>query len=82
MSWAVYLGLILLLTLAFAFVYALAYSVVLGIRDNYLRYYQKAELQWTGPRQSLMRKVPLAWLIGFALISAWIVVEYVTSSCA
>ncbi len=76
MTWAVYLGLILLLTLAFAGFYALVYSIVLGIRDNYRRYYQKAELQWTGPGRSSRRKVRVVWLIGSALVSAWIVVEY------
>ncbi len=78
MSWTFYLGLIVFLTVVFTVFSAVAYSVILGVRDNYLRYYQKAELQWTAPGRT--RKRPIAnlwWLIGMAVVTAWVVVEFV-----
>ncbi len=51
MSWAAYLGLIVFFTLVFTVFYSVAYSVLLGIQDNYRRYYQKAELQWRQLRE-------------------------------
>ena len=78
MSWAFYLGLIAFFTIVFAVFYAVAYSVILGIRDNYRRYYQKAELQWTAPSgQSTLAASRLRWLVPFALVTAWIVVHFV-----
>ena len=77
MSWVGHLGLILVVTIGFMALYALLYSLLLGFRDNYLRHYQKADLQWTGPRgRAFRKKVPLAWLFLFSLLTAWIVVEY------
>ncbi|MEE8350111.1 MAG: hypothetical protein V3R94_11095, partial [Acidobacteriota bacterium] len=65
------------LTVVFTVFLMVAYSVGLGIRDNYHRYYQKAELQWTEPGpQSAPR--PHYWggiVIAFA--TAWLVVEFV-----
>ena len=59
----------------FAAFYAVAYSVVLGIRDNYLRYYQKAELQWTGPSRESRAGIGFSWLLVVSFATAWVVVE-------
>lgn len=62
--------------LLFAVFYAVAVSVVLGLRDNYRRYAQKAELQWTGPGRRSRPVVPgWRWVLGLALVSTLIVVE-------
>jgi len=52
MSWTLYLVLTLFLTVVFTVFSVVTRGVILGIRDNYLRYYQKAELQWTGPSRT------------------------------
>lgn len=68
------LFLVVFLTVVFAVAYAVVFSIVFGIRDNYLRYYQKAELQWTGPRGKLPRKtIRLLWLLLVAFITALVV---------
>lgn len=78
MSWAFYLGAVVFFTLVFAVFYSVAYSVSLGIRDNYRRYYQKADLQWTGPRGA---KAPLrmraAWLLLLSFLTSWTVVHFI-----
>lgn len=76
MSWLLQAGWVVVLTIAFMIFYSLVYSVILGIRDNYFRYYQKAELQWTGPgRRSVLGRVRLAWLFVCSLGSALIVLQ-------
>lgn len=76
MSWVAYLGFIVVFTLGFMILYGLVYSLVSGFRDNYFRHYQKAELQWTGPRARVFpKKIGLAWLVLSSLVTAWIVVE-------
>ncbi|MDA2933022.1 hypothetical protein MYX82_01625 [Acidobacteria bacterium AH-259-D05] len=77
MSWTFYLGLVVFFTFVFAVFSAVAYSVILGIRDNYLRYYQKAELQWTEPGGKRTPRINLWWLIAIAFATAWLVVEFV-----
>ncbi len=78
MSWTFYLGLIVFLTVVFSVFSAVAFSVILGVRDNYLRYYQKADLQWTAPGPTGKRPIlHLKWLIGMAVVTAWVVVEFV-----
>ncbi len=72
---------ILLFFLAFVFLvfYAVTYATIMGIRDNYYRYAQKASLQWTGPGRKLRR--PGLWtglgLLLAALLSSWIAVDWV-----
>ncbi|MFQ5738983.1 MAG: hypothetical protein ACE5JX_08195 [Acidobacteriota bacterium] len=70
-------GLVIFFTLVFVVFYAIAYSVWLGVRDNYRRYAQKSELQWTGPpRQRLSLRSPsLLWLLTLSVLTAWMVVE-------
>ncbi len=64
-----------LFTVALAVFYALAWTALLNIRDNYRRYYQKADLQWTGPESRLRRsRLRPLWVLLAALISAAIVV--------
>jgi hypothetical protein len=73
-----YLGMVAFLTLLLSVFYAVAYSVFLGIYENYLRYYQKAELQWTGTASRFPRKrIRISLLIPFAFLSAWIIVQFV-----
>ena len=66
-----------LLTVVFLVFYAVAYSTILGIRDNYYRYAQKSSLQWTGPgrRVKKPRMIRGIWLLTGALVSAWVVVN-------
>ena len=49
-SWQFYLAALGFFTLLLGVFYAVAWSVLLGVYENYLRYYQKSELQWTGPK--------------------------------
>lgn len=66
----------LLLALAglFAILYWVLWALFLGIRDNYFRYYQKADLQWTGPGNKPPRsRIRLTWLIFASLLSALLV---------
>ena len=44
---------IAVISVIFLVVYLVAYSVVMGIRDNYHRHAQKSRLQWTGPVGSI-----------------------------
>jgi hypothetical protein len=79
MSWALYLGGIAFFTVVFGVFYAVAWSILLQVRENYYRYYQKADLQWTGrdSRFPHSRPRPLL-LIPAAVVSAWLVVHWVS----
>lgn len=71
------LALLLFFFVVFTVFYALAYSVLMGIRDNYYRYAQKASLQWTGPRKKRRFKVvSLAWLLALSALTAWLTVDF------
>ncbi len=73
-------GLVAFFAVVFTVFYAVAYSVLKGIAENYRRYYQKADLQWTGPRGAPVRKTR-RWLLVPLLIgsvsTAWLVVRFV-----
>ena len=75
-----YYGLVAFFTVVFTVFYAIAYSVLKGIAENYRRYYQRAELQWTGPRGVQVRK-GRRWLLVLLLFgsvsTAWLVVHFV-----
>jgi len=78
MSWVFYLGLTVFLTIVFTIFLLVAHSVILGIRDNYLRYYQKAELQWTGPVTRPARRAARFWIyLTISFVAALVVVELV-----
>ena len=78
MAWGTYLGSIAFFTIVLGVFYAIAWSVLLGVYENYQRYYQKAELQWTGPNSQVGRKrIKPTRLIVLAFLSAWIVVHFV-----
>lgn len=69
----------ILFALAFALFYGIAFSVLLGIRDNYRRYYQKADLQWTGKEsrfRSSAGRLRIVWILAAACATSWAVVEY------
>lgn len=77
MSWSFYLSLIAFFTIVFGVFYAIAYSVLRGVRDNYRRYYQKADLQWTDPGRRAVRRVPrLSILVALSAGTAWAVVHF------
>jgi len=80
-SSAFYYGLVAFFTVVFAVFYAVAYSVLKGIADNYRRYYQKADLQWTGPRGVPPARKIRGWLLVPLLVgavsTAWLVVHFV-----
>jgi hypothetical protein len=76
-SWPFYLGSVAFFTLLVGVFLAVACSVLLGVYDNYLRYYQKAELQWTGRNSRFKRKrVPFFKLILLAFLISWLVVHF------
>jgi hypothetical protein len=76
-SWGFYLGTVAFFTLLLGVFYAVAWSVVLQVHENYLRYYQKSELQWTGADSRFPRKrIRLGWVLFAAFVSAWILVHF------
>ena len=81
MSWAFYLGSVAFFTLLLGVFYAVAWSVLLQVRENYYRYYQRAPLQWTGSesRFPTRRVRPLRVLLA-AFLSAWSLVHFVIGS--
>lgn len=75
---SLYWVLLAFLIVVFAVFYAIAYSIVLGIRDNYYRYAQKERLQWTGPGNQPPRHRPALWkLLSAAVASSWLVVRFI-----
>ena len=77
-SWTLYVGAIAFFTALTGVFLMVAYSVLLGVYDNYLRYYQKAELQWTGTeRRSVSKNIPFFRLILLAFLLAWFLVHFV-----
>jgi len=78
-SWRANLGLVAFFTVLFTVFYAVSYSVLSEVVANYRRYYQKADLQWTGPAGALRRRswcrLGATTLLG--LLTAWVVVEFV-----
>ena len=76
-SWGFYLGAVGFFTLLLGVFYAVAWSVLLQIHENYLRYYQKSDLQWTGAESRFPRKrVRPLWVLAAAFVSAWILVHF------
>lgn len=77
---AFYYGLLAFFTVVFTVFYAIAYSVLRGIVDNYRTYYQKADLQWTGPRGRPVRRATgslLVLLVAASVLTAWLVIRFV-----
>lgn len=80
MSWSFYVTSIAFFTLLLGVFLAVAYSVLMGIYDNYRRYYQKADLQWTGPDSRFEKKrTPLFKLIALAFLLAWLIVHFLVA---
>ncbi len=78
MTWIRYWGLVVLVTFGFALFYALAFALVLGLRENFMRHWQRADLQWTGPgRKNSRRGLRLSWLLLLSFMTAWAAVEWV-----
>lgn len=79
-SSAFYYALLVFFTVVFAVFYSVAYSVIKGVAENYRRYYQKADLQWTGPRGVPVRRTArwlLLPLLAGAVLTSWLVVHFV-----
>jgi len=71
-------GLFVFFAIVFAVFYTIAFSVWQTIRENYYRYAQKADLQWTGPRSKTpRRRLSWVWLLAFSLLTSWVVVRFV-----
>lgn len=70
-------GLFVFFTIVFAVFYTIAFSVWQTIRDNYYRYAQKADLQWTGPRRRTSKKsLSWVWRLVFSILTSWLVVRF------
>jgi hypothetical protein len=79
-SWSFYFGSIAFFTLLVGVFLAVAYSVLMGVGDNYRRYYQKADLQWTGTESLTKRKRPPVFkLMLLSFLIAWLIVQFVIS---
>lgn len=71
------LGLLGFFTVVFSVFYSVAYAIFLGIRENYYRYAQKADLQWTGAsKKRALRPLSIPAVLALAVLTAWIVVEF------
>ncbi len=78
MTWGLYLGGLVFFTVLLGVFYAVAWSVILQIRENYLRYFQKADLQWTGSGSRFPRlRLPLGKIFAAAAVSSWVLVEVI-----
>lgn len=78
MDWRFYVGSWVFFSILLGIFYAVAWSVLLQIRENYLRYYQKADLQWTGRGSRFpKRRIRLLPLFLGAIGTAWILVHFV-----
>jgi hypothetical protein len=78
MSWGFYLGAIGFFTVVLGVFYAVAWSVLLQVIENYHRYYQKADLQWTGSKSRFPKhRIRLSVLVPGAVFSAWLLVHFV-----
>lgn len=68
----------LFFSVLFGVFYVLAYSVLMGVRDNYYRYAQKERLQWTGAGEGKRSPRPALWKFLLAAIgTAWLVVHFI-----
>lgn len=71
------LGLVVFFTVVFTVFYWVAYAIFLGIRENYYRYAQKADLQWTGiSKKKAFRPLSIPAVLALAFLTAWIVVQF------
>jgi hypothetical protein len=77
MPWTFYVALVLFLTVVLTVFSTVAFSVGLGVRDNYRRYYQKAELQWTEPGHRSGPRLNFWRFVAIAFATAWLVVEFI-----
>lgn len=79
MTWELYLGGWVFFTVLFAVFLSVAWSVLLQVRENYYRYVQKADLQWTGNGSRFPRfRLPTWKLLAAAVLCAWALVEYIS----
>lgn len=65
------------LWLVFFVFFLVSTAVLLGIRDNYYRYAQKASLQWTGSAKPPRSRLPLLWVGLFSMLTAAAVVRWI-----
>ena len=80
MSWQFYVGTVAFFTLLVAVFLAVAYSILMGVYDNYRRYYQKADLQWTGTESRFHKKrTPFFKMLFLAFFLAWLIVHFLIS---
>lgn len=80
MTWGLYCGGVAFFTVVFGVFYAVVWSVLLQVVENYHRYYQKADLQWTGSESRFPhRKIRLSILVPGAMLSAWLVVHFIAA---
>jgi len=80
-SWTRYWGLVFVVALGFALFYALVFSLLQGLRENFVRHWQRADLQWTGPgRRTSRRMLRLSWLVLVSFMTAWAAVEWMIGS--
>ncbi len=75
------LGLFVFFAFVFTVLYAVTYAVILGVRENYLRYAQKADLQWTGSESKRPpKRISVPLILALAILTSWLVVEFLILS--
>lgn len=77
MAWVSYLISVLILTMLLTAFYSVLMALFYGLHENYRRYWQRAELQWTGPdsRALKQRALPVRGILLVALLSALLIVH-------
>lgn len=62
--------------------YSVLIALLYGLHENYRRYWQRAELQWTGPdsRALKQRALPVRGILLVALISALLIAHLLFST--
>lgn len=79
MSWELYVGGVAFFTVLLSVFLAVAWSALLQVRENYFRYFQKADLQWTGSGSRFPRFRLKLWKVVLAAFGcSWLLVDWIS----
>lgn len=80
-SWSFYLASLLFFSALFCVFYAIAYSIVMRVRDDYHHYTRPPEKGWIRrPPLRRRHRIPLLWILPAGILSAWILVHFMVWS--